>query len=302
MPSESGSGPVSLRRGSLSLELLPEIGGSIGAFCLETPRGPLDLLRRATPLAEQERAPGETACFPLVPYSNRIRDGVFSFRGKMQRIKPNMGTHPHPLHGHGWLAPWKVVALNNSQAELRFDYTPVDFPWAYRATQRFELTHDSLDVHLTLTNMSDSAMPAGFGLHPYFDRTPGVTLKASLPQVWDAPVDCLPEQLIDVPEKWNFARARAIASVTLDDCFTGWDGSCQIEWPERRVRLQMSAERIFSHLVIYVPEGKDFFCVEPVSNMNDGFNWFERESNSGVFLLEPGETARGLVRFRASQI
>jgi hypothetical protein len=36
--------------------------------------------------------------------------------------------------------------------------------------------------------------------------------------------------------------------------------------------------------------------------MNDGFNWFERDSNSGVFVLEPGETARGLVRFRASQV
>src|SRR5207249_2390718 len=110
MPSETSS--IALRRGSLSLELLPEIGGSIGAFCLETSRGPVDLLRRATPLAQRERLAGETACFPLVPYSNRVREGVFSFRGKMHRLKPNMGDHPHPLHGHGWLSPWKVVAAS----------------------------------------------------------------------------------------------------------------------------------------------------------------------------------------------
>jgi aldose 1-epimerase len=43
-------------------------------------------------------------------------------------------------------------------------------------------------------------------------------------------------------------------------------------------------------MVVYVPPGKSYFAVEPVTNANDGFNLFERcVRGSGIFVLEPGE-------------
>jgi aldose 1-epimerase len=55
------------------------------------------------------------------------------------------------------------------------------------------------------------------------------------------------------------------------------------------------------HLVIYVPPGEDFFCVEPVSHVNDGFNLLERGvADTGVRVLAPGQTLAGAVRLRVA--
>jgi aldose 1-epimerase len=54
---------------------------------------------------------------------------------------------------------------------------------------------------------------------------------------------------------------------------------------------------LFGHLVVYVPPGQDFFCVEPVSHVNDGFNLLDRGvAGTGVRILEPGERLAGVVR------
>ncbi|HET6518556.1 MAG TPA: hypothetical protein VFG47_01890, partial [Geminicoccaceae bacterium] len=74
-----------------------------------------------------------------------------------------------------------------------------------------------------------------------------------------------------------------------------------IHWPESGLTVTIEAGPAFRHLVVYVPPGQDFFCVEPVSNANDGFNLHERGvDGTGVRVLEPGEGLEGEVRFRVS--
>ena len=92
----------SWRAGNLRLELSPSIGGAISAF--EWVDG-----ERARPILRKCHSPLEkvldAACFPLVPYVNRIRGGRFTFRGREVRLAPNMAGDPSPLHGQGWLEP-----------------------------------------------------------------------------------------------------------------------------------------------------------------------------------------------------
>src|SRR4051794_12780414 len=96
---------VTLGAGKLLLSLSPSIGGSISAF--EWVDGD-----RSKPILRECHTPLETvldaACFPLVPYVNRIRDGEFRFRGRDVRLAPNMAGDPSPLHGQGWLHPWQM--------------------------------------------------------------------------------------------------------------------------------------------------------------------------------------------------
>ena len=47
------------------------------------------------------------AAFPLVPYSNRIRAGRFSFRGRAVVEPLNRPPERHAIHGHGWQARWQ---------------------------------------------------------------------------------------------------------------------------------------------------------------------------------------------------
>jgi aldose 1-epimerase len=58
------------------------------------------------------------------------------------------------------------------------------------------------------------------------------------------------------------------------------------------------ADPVLGHLVIYTPEGENFFCVEPVSHSVDAFNLAEAGvPDTGTVVLDPGESLRGRVEF-----
>ncbi|HEV8244416.1 MAG TPA: hypothetical protein VGP93_01480, partial [Polyangiaceae bacterium] len=169
---------------------------------------------------------------------------------------------------------------------------------AYSSLQRFELSSTSLEQEIWVKNESSSPMPMGLGFHPYFPRSEDVTLTAKLPSVWLGTSECIPRELAPTPAEWDFSRARRVQEMELDHCFVGWDGSASIDWPSQRTRLKISADPLFGKLVVYVPPGQDFFCVEPVSNVNDAFNLAARGvPDTGLLVLEPGQQLSGRSRF-----
>ena len=86
---------LNLIAGELTLDIAPEIGGSIARFR----HGDQDLLRPAPPGADDA---GAMASFPLVPFSNRVRGGQFECDGRTVTLSPNLPGDPSPLHGQGW--------------------------------------------------------------------------------------------------------------------------------------------------------------------------------------------------------
>ena len=48
------------------------------------------------------------SCFPMVPYSNRIENGIFSFQGQTQHIQKNHPDNIFPIHGSGWEKSWQI--------------------------------------------------------------------------------------------------------------------------------------------------------------------------------------------------
>ena len=124
---------VELRSGDLELDLSPAVGGSVAGF-----------RARGEPVFRPTRAGYEdvldSASYPLVPFSNRVRDGRFVFRGREVRLSPNLPPQPHPLHGQGWRGEWSVISAEAGRAEFGFRHEPGEWPWAYEALQRFELS------------------------------------------------------------------------------------------------------------------------------------------------------------------
>src|SRR5690349_10792943 len=107
--------------GNLELTLNPSTGGSIAGFEWTGERLPTPILRKNNSGLENVL---EAASFPLVPYVNRIRGGLFTFRGREVRLNPNMAGDPSPLHGQGWLGHWQVERASDSEAELSFRHPP----------------------------------------------------------------------------------------------------------------------------------------------------------------------------------
>lgn len=285
---------MKLSHGGFEVDLCPGIGGAITGF---RHRG-LDLMRPASAAFLETGNPGEASCFPLVPFSNRIADASFRFRGEAYTLPRNFPPEPHAIHGQGWQHSWTVADAAARRAELTFRHVVPGTPLDYRARQILELHDHGLEVTIDLTNVGAQPMPAGIGLHPYFARTARGTLTATLDHVWLADERKIPSERMPLPAHWDFSKALRVDALALDNCFGGWDGRAAIRWPETALTLGIEATPGLGHLVIYIPPDRDFFCVEPVSNANDGFNLMARGVHgTGVRVLDPAETLAGKVRF-----
>jgi aldose 1-epimerase len=294
---------INLQAGDLTLELSPDCGGSITALQLAEPSRTVGLLRPASPQAIATRNAADAACYPLVPFSNRIKDGHYGFGGRQFHMQPNLPGHPHPLHGHGWRAPWQLAEQDEHSAALVFEYAGPDFPSAYKARQRFELSSHELRVTLALENTGSDPMPCGVGLHPFFPKPQGTRLQAALRTVWLATDDVIPIVRVDTPQRWDFSRMRELGDVVLDHCFGGWNQSAVIEWPTLGLGLRIRAEGPMQHAVIYAPSGQSFFCFEPVTNANDVFNLASRGvADVGLQVLRPGQVLSAAVTFTVERL
>jgi aldose 1-epimerase len=277
---------IELTAGSLRLKLSPEIGGAISGFewCEGEQRRPI--LRTCPDPLEQVL---DAACFPLVPFVNRIRDGRFTFRGREVRLRPNMAGDPSPLHGQGWLNPWTVEETGKSSATLAFHHQPGEWPWAYEAKQIFKLDESGLSVDIGCRNVSDEPMPCGLGLHPYFPCSGGTTLDTGVEVAWTIDDEILPVDRVPATGRYDL-RGRRICGQDLDNGFGGWDGRATIADPSYPFTVQLSSSdaRFFQ---VYSPATGGIFVAEPVTHANAALNEPEaRWPELGMRVLAPGES------------
>jgi aldose 1-epimerase len=283
--------PITLRDGPLGVVVAPPVGGAIARFWSEGRGTPLELLRPAPALALARGDPWGMGSFPLVPWSNRIREARFRFLGREVALSPNL--RGHAIHGLGFRTAWTVEALDETSIVLEHRHVPGAWPWAYRAVQRIALAPTALALELRLLNEDDAPMPAGLGWHPYFPRTPETTLTAAVSGLWLTDAEILPLEPVAPPPALDPREGLAVDRVALDNVFAGWDGEAVVAWPERGARLRLAAPPPLGSLVVYTPPGESFFCAEPVSHVTDAFNLAAAgRRDTGMLALEPGESVR----------
>lgn len=285
---------VQLRSGSSLLEVVPGAGGVITRYAAEIDGRVLDWLRPAVGTDQ----PTDTSCFPLVPFSNRIRDAQFTFGDHYIQLTPNFPPEPHAIHGHGWRAAWTVVERSDDRLSIWYEHPADEWPWSYRARQTYELS-DALKVTFAVENLGDEEMPLGFGLHPYFVRTERTRVSANLENVWLSGDDPMPRELVPLPADMQLPSGIDPNEVALDNNFTGWDGRALIEWLDRDARCTLTAEGPFTTLIVFTPPGEDYVCVEPATNVIDAFNLeASGRTDTGTIHLAAGDTATGVITFR----
>jgi aldose 1-epimerase len=281
---------LALSAGDYGLTLAPERGGSILRFDW-----------RGEPLMRPACGPSilDVACFPLVPFSNRIAHGRFAADGRTVTLSPNFpgSDHPHPLHGFGWLAEWTVATCGPRSATLLHDCVADEWPWPYVASESFALDEDGLTIRLSVTNLGASAMPGGLGFHPYFPRQAQTIYQGLHRGEWRNDGDCLPIALDEKAAPDDWWQGEPIATRAVDTAYTGRVGNLEIAWPERDLALTLAPSDNLTYTVVYMPAGEDHFCVEPVSHMTDAVN--RPGEDAGLVMLAPGATAFAGLRLGA---
>ena len=276
-----------LAAGDLTLNLAPEIGGSIARFR----KGAQELLRPAPPGA---RDAGEMASFPLVPFSNRVRGGRFNCDGRAVMLSPNLPGDKSPLHGQGWRNAWVVAKSDEASAMLSFVHEPGEWPWGYEAWQVFALDETGLTVTLSCRNLSVERMPCGLAQHPYFPCDGETRLETGVTDVWLIDEDMLPTKL--VPTRGKFLPSNGpVCGRGLDHGYEGWSGEALINWG-RGAKVRMTAEA--PRFQLYAPASGSLFVAEPVENANAALNLPQEQwEAAGLALLAQGEERSLTVRF-----
>jgi len=274
------------------LELAPSRGGIVTRYLA----GGFDWLRPASLEAQDAGKPRGFSCFPLIPYSDQVRDGAIIFRGRQFALSNGM---PLARHGHSWRAPWTVTGRSGTRLDIEYRHVAGDWPSAYVARQGFSLDEIGFSVSLEVENAGREPMPCGLGLHPYFPRTPDARITAKVNGRWETDAALFPVRRVDPSGDLDPRKGFLPGRVAIDSVFDGWDGEALIEWPEEGRRLRMTASEPMRHLVIYSPPDADYFCVEPAGNGTDAFNRAEEgREDTGTIILAPGEVVRGVVEFR----
>jgi len=286
---------LEIRAGELSVGLVPEIGGSMAYFR----RGGIDLMR---PLSAEALRSGNVlgvAMFPMLPYVNRIAGNAFTFEGRTYRFEANHPPERFNVHGTGWHMPWRVEAVTESEAVLGLACLRPDEPYSYRATQRFRLMADRLEVTTAITNRGERPMPFGFGQHPWFERNPDTILQFHAPQFWLEGPDSIATDPITTPPELDFSTGGPLPTTWRNNDYGRWSGVAQIRYPSRGVGLRIEADPVFKHLMFYADPTQPYFCLEPQTHVVCAFNKTGQglDADLGVIVLKPGEATQGAMNF-----
>jgi len=282
---------IRLQKGGLTVDVSP-LGGAI----LSASWHGMPILMPTPSPGLASQGLGAEACFPLVPFGNRIENNAFRFDGRDYALSPN-AADPLVLHGDGWLRRWAI--RERTPQAIVFCYrheADAASPFAYAATETIEIGDDSLSLSLAVTNQATKPLPYGLGFHPYFPRTPATRILANVKRYWSERERHLPDSAGPLPPDFDISAGTKLPARWLNNTFDGWDGKARIEFPENSLAISMDADPCFGHIVIYSPSAEDgFFCLEPMTHRPNGHS---EPSVSGLVALAPGTTLAARVRLR----
>jgi aldose 1-epimerase len=266
---------LELRAGELRLALRPDLGGCIAGLWL----GELPVLRSSEPdgLASSRLS----GCYPLAPYSNRLGYRRFRWQGQDHRTEPNFDDSPHSVHGVAWQRSWALLHRSEREAELQLRHlADAHWPFDFELRQRIVLAPGQVELHLAFTNTAAQAQPVGLGWHPYFVKRARSRLHIELSERWDNDASGLPVRRVAQP-----GIDADVAHLAFDNCFEGWRGAARIRDESLSLRLTAS----LPYLVVFTPQTRPYFCVEPVSHVSNAIHMADPAAH-GLRTLAAGAT------------
>ncbi len=269
---------VAIQHGDWVLHLRPDLGGCIEGLWLEG-----QPVLRSTALGQLQSV-RQSASYPLIPFSNRLAQAKLQWQGTSHPLIQNFPGEAHSIHGLGWQREWNVLEASDDFCMLSLEHAAGPaWPFAFDASQTFRLHGDTLSMTLAITNQSDRPAPVGLGWHPYFCKRAGAQLRFSAQSIWQMGQDKIP-----VGDAAHAGLAQSVDALSIDNCFSGWDGKANLTDAVMRCELRSDVQ----HLVVFTTPEKDFVAIEPVSHANNAMNAGNpKESEArGVRILPSGQS------------
>jgi aldose 1-epimerase len=293
---------IRLAAGRLSAEILPTLGGGVARFDMDR-SGRRTEVFRAWPGSGTDD-PNELGLYVLLPWSNRISGAGFNFGNSFHPVAPNFPGESCPIHGDGWISPWRVFSYDDGRLRLEREAKEVG-PYRYHSVLEYLLDSEGMLIRLEVINHASMPLPYGLGFHPWLPRSRQTRLLAPASAFWlenafHLPIERVPTR--SYPEL-DFSSARSLPDTWVNNCFVNWNGSATILWADRGLALDVEADWPLRHYILYSPMGQaSFFCFEPVSHAVDAHHLPPGPENHGLIILEPGASLSAQCRFSVREI
>lgn len=283
---------ISIKNKEIEIEINPNLGAGLHKFTFQGKH----LLRQTKQVPS---LPQEQSLFLMIPYCSYIKNGQFNYFGITRKIN----THTkNPIHGDVCQQEWQIINHSENEATLTYTHNKNSgFPFNYQASVRYQINDNQLNITLGIKNLSELPMPAGMGIHPYFQFQKNALVKFESSHIWHHKNDPIFDRPYPTPKEWNFSKGAAITQ-DFDTAFGGWNGQAEITYPDEKIKIQIQANDIFHHLILYHPTNTDFFCLEPVSNTPDAFNLAAYGViGTGIQSIGAGQTLEKTITFTCTQ-
>lgn len=281
---------LNLTAGNARLVLAPELGGAIANLDVNS----RPVLRPST--GEVSGKLFDLASNILVPFSNRLSGGGFTWNGTHHPIAPNLSFEALPIHGDGFQKPWDVAESSKDTATLQLNNGQIG-PFRYTAQQIFSLTPTGLRIDLSMTNTGPEPLPFGYGFHPWFPRDADTRLSFTAKGVWMEDDDNIPTDYLELSANpdWDFSADRSLPDRLIDNPWGEWTGTARLSQGSAFTSVDISASDALSYIVIY-SKGTDceFICFEPVSQAIDAHN---DPDLPGLKILAPGQSMSDFMQY-----
>jgi len=276
-----------LRTDALEVVMLPELGARIHRLRAFGQ----DLLRTPTDPRAHSHDPFFWGAYVMAPWCNRVEPGPIRIAGHRVDLHPNFGDGS-AIHGLVFGRPWQMVG--DGCLHVAGGGRADGWPWPFEVAARATVAGRSLALAYDLVNRSDSPMPAGIGLHPWFRRPVAVQIPAEA--VYRTNTGSAPEPepvagLFDL-------RAARVPEAGLDVTWTALTARrIELTWPQTGIAASVEVEAARVLVAAASPSHIDAVAVEPQTHGPDGLRRLARSERDAPALLAPGHALHLGLRF-----
>lgn len=278
---------ISIKDADSVATIAPELGGMVTAYWSNRKGDPIHWL---WPVPDELIAMTPTpkgGSFILAPFSNRLRQGRFHFRGTSHRFEAHPDAGGEGQHGYASRRGWQVAEHAGSRAVLTLTVTDDGWPWPLELRQEFELRDGALWQSLSVTSLAKEPSPIGLGFHPFFTRSGGNRLEIAARRLYETDRDTRPTTS---SRSLEGRQDIALDPLTIGRFLGEWDGSYRITFPSLNAALRVETDAsLLPYVLLFCPPGRPIVCAEPVSHLSGAFELPEAEAlGQGMRILEPG--------------
>jgi aldose 1-epimerase len=239
----------------------------------------------------------------LLPWPNRIRDGIYTFEGVEQQLALSEPTRHNAIHGLVRHVVWDLMDFTGDAVTQRVRvYPQPGWPGILEATITHSVGPDGLEVTVGATNIGSSPVPFGYAAHPYFtvgeSTVDEIVLELPAATYLDVDDRLLPIDLVPVEgREQDFRSPHALGDVNLDTAYTDLsrdaDGRARVKLELGDRYAEMWCDESYGWLQVFTGEHRRDInlAVEPMTCGPDAFN--PGPTQNGVIVLEPGASFTG---------